>query len=223
MTSTLAQSLLRDVPPPTPLPDPPWLESVLFESPWLTIGVLLLVGGAVFAALRAAPSPNAQRTGRWLAGLAALGALGLGLSAALVQTPREALIEQTRTLIQAIARADAPAADAAFAPGISLSLLGQPTRMPRAEMIDRVRTDMGGRYALRDRAANISALRAIVDGPGVARVQCRVQAVHDATGFPASTWWLVHFRQAEPGRPWLVHALELQQFDGLPAGTRISP
>lgn len=219
---TLAQNPLADVPPPSPLPPPTDQLSVWLFEGW-SLG-LILTGGAILLGFIILP-----RLGRGRLGLT-LGLIGLALAAIAgtaswwVQTPREQLRQATRELVSGIARGDPAPAEQLLAPDVRLTLLGSTDPINRAQMLERIRSDMTGRYAVREQRASLSRLLASIDGPNVARTQTRIQAVHDATSFPVSTWWTFHWRRASLNAgPWQVVNLELQQFDGLPAGTRLQP
>lgn len=205
-------------PPPAALPDGPWLEVALFEWPWTTMLALALVGLAAAWLL--------QRLGRPRTALAAAGT-GLALAganyaaSALMTTDREAVKQQTREAVAAVARGDAAAAEQVLHPAVTLALGSNRTNLTKDQIVARVGRDMTGRYAVRDRAAKISTLRATLDGPHVARVQARIGAVHEATGFPATSWWLFGWRR-ENGQ-WRISSMEMQQLEGMPVGTRYDP
>lgn len=213
-------NFLADTPPPAPLPAPPAWEAWLLESLVTGPGVLLL---ALLVGLAMLPRVDRARLGLVVAGIGA--GLGLALLAwsVLTITPREALATQTRDLVASIARGESEPARVAFAPDVRLTLLGTNGGLTRDQMLARISGEMNGRYAVVDRAVRIRRLLASIDGPNSARTQCRVEAVHEATRIPASTWWILHWRRAAGGGPWQVVNLELQQFDGLPPGTRIQP
>ncbi len=213
-------NFLADSPPPPPLPAPPAWEAWLWESLLTGPAVALM---AVLLGLLVLPRLGRGRLGLAVAASGLAAGLGLLAWSYLTITPREALLERTRAVIDGIARGDAAPADAAFAPDVRLTLLGTDAGMNRGQMLARISGDMNGRYAVRDRAARLSRARASVDGPNTARTQVRVQAVHDSTGYPASTWWIVHWRRASATGAWEIVNLDLQQFDGLAPGTRISP
>jgi hypothetical protein len=219
---TLAQNPLADAPPPPPLPAPPALEAALLEGWALPAG--LLVAGVVLG-LAILPRLGRPRLGLGLAGVALPLALAAGVTSWLVVTDREHLRAQTDRLVAGIARADPIPAGELFAADVRLTLLGEPASLTRDQLLERIAADMSGRYALRDRRASTSRLLASVDGPNVARTQARIRAVHDATSFPASTWWIFHWRKVpQPAaQPWQLVNLELQQLDGFPAGTRVRP
>lgn len=82
--------------------DPPFLESILFESPWVTTAVLLIAGFALFWHGARIDDKRFRR--------AALGAVILAaivcLTAFLVTTPRQALRDQAGDLVHATAPFD---------------------------------------------------------------------------------------------------------------------
>lgn len=216
---TLAQWNPNDQAPPPPLPAPPWVEATLFESPWTAVVGVLAVGlAAAWVVNRAGQGRRAVLVALVSASLAG----GLVASASLVITDRETVIARTREAVAAVARGDADAAERILHPSVALTLPGNRTDLTKADIVERVRTDMNGRFAVRDRAARLSALRATLDGAGVARTQARIGAVHEATGFPATTWWIFGWRRGEDG-VWRLSSLEMQQLDGAPSGMRYDP
>jgi len=205
--------------PPAPLPEVGWLESVTLESPWPGVALLgLMVVGAIFVLNRA----GQLRLGLMVGGVLLLLAGGLVASAHWVFTDREAVRARTREVVAALARGDAAAAERDLLASVSLTLPGNRTGLSKADIVSRVDRYMNGAYALKDKLANITTLRAVVDGPGIARTQTRVTAEHAATGYPAATWWLIGWRRGDDGA-WRVSSMELQQLEGAPSGLRYAP
>ncbi len=209
MPLTLAQLIAPD---PAALSSPPMWEAYLLEFPWPLAGALVL--GTLFGAWLLI-----QR-GKPLAAVAvALGGLcltgGLTLLSLLIETPREQITWSARRVVAATARADHATLESFLAEKVSLRVLGSRTRLDRAQIVARVKADMAGRYALRGKAASVSRVQATIDGPGVGRTQFRLQATHDATGFPAGMWWVFHWRIERDA--WRLTGLELVAFDGVPA------
>ncbi|MGQ0628463.1 MAG: hypothetical protein ACT4PL_10245 [Phycisphaerales bacterium] len=214
---TLAQAggLFGEAAPPPALPGPPFLEAHLFESPWTTAIALVAAGVVAWFMLRH------TRPGLALILPLALGALAAGnvvLSFA-VTTERERLEMATVALVDAVARADGAAVDAALLDQATLTVLGQPSNRAKPEIVRQVNTDMLGRFALTNRHATTSRLSAALDGANVARTQFRVQAVAAAANLPVGMWWTIHWR-LEKDR-WRAVALELAAFDGLSPGARV--
>ncbi len=207
MVVLLAQLIAPD---PAPLPEPPWWQHYLLEFPWPLAGFLLAVafigawllfqrGKTLFAAALAL-------TGVCLSS-------GLTILSLLIETPREQITWSSRKVVEFTARAESGTLESFLTEKASLRVLGSGTRLDRAQILARVKADMGGRYALRGRAAGISRVQASIDGPGVGRTQFRLQATHDASGIPVGMWWRFQWRMERDA--WRVHALELIAFDGL--------
>lgn len=204
-------------PDPAPIPDPPFLPHLLFESPWTTLLACTALGLAAFFALR-----RSGRDRHALIALVAALATGAGLYAlaTLVKTERELAQEQTLTLIAAVARADSAAVGNLLAPRVSVRIVGVLTPWSTDEVIQHVQQDMNGRFALKDRAASVRSMRACSDNDDAIRTQCRVTVTPEATAFPTGSWWLLTWRRTTTGA-WRVTDIDLQQVDGLPPGSRI--
>ncbi len=215
LAAVLAQLPTRPAPPP--IPDPPWLEHALLESPW-TVAIALFVCGlaAGYTLFKGGRSRLA-----WAAALVpCLLSAGVLSLAAAITTDRELAQARAEALIRAVARADAPAVSELLSPRLTVRLVGVLTSWSKDDVVERVQRDMAGRYALHNRAATIRSARASGPDGGVIRTQCRVIVEPEATRFPTGSWWLLTWRQDSSGQ-WRVSELELQQVDGLPDGVRI--
>lgn len=195
--------------PPTPLPESPALERLLFERSLLLILLLLLAGGAVAFTL--------LRSGRRAAGLGTLAAaiaLAGGAYAAerAIETEGEQLESQTRALVAAVSDADADAMRGVLCDTVTIdlrSLAAIPVGREGLIAAVQLRLD-GGR---RVESWHISELQTTTDGPNVARTQVRVSTEGADSGRVAS-WWLIEWRRDRPDPsasygPWHAAHIEL--------------
>ncbi len=214
MVALLAAQLIA--PEPAPLPAGPVWSWLLFEAPWA-------IGGAVMA-LTVVSAWALRRAGK---GGGAAGALGAGvlMAAGLIalsvftETDREVMAWSTGRAVERAAAGDHAAFGGMLTERASLRMLGARTRVEREALIARVREDLNGRYALRGKRAEVSRVRACVDGPGVGRTQFRLQCTHEASGYPAGMWWVFHWRLE--GGAWKLNTMEMVAFDGLDAGADV--
>lgn len=188
---------------PPPLPDPSLVDRVLFESP------LLGPGPMVIAAVVAVFTMNARA--RLVKGLVIAATLlvvagGLLALSTLITTPREAVLARTRELVGSVARADAGEVSEALSddPEVRYAGFSAPSREALVATI--VRT-MGPGGVGELQSWRISELQGTIDGPRVARSQALVRATHKATALPASAWVLMHWERGEDGR-WRCFAVE---------------
>ena len=189
-TRTLAQldRLFADIPP---LPEPPLLERLLFESPFLLAAGLFVAGlVAVF---------SFRNAGKGRAGVIALGVcvllcVGVFLSATLVTTDRETLLEKQDALVSSVATADTDALDRLLSPdarmpSVNLSLLSG--GLKRQQILTTIAATTGGAYPVEDYA--ILERQAVIDGANSARTQIHVR-VESSAGGPTLTWFRIGWR-----------------------------
>jgi hypothetical protein len=191
------------------LPDPPMLERVALEDPWLTIGGLAAVGLVVCVMLLR------QARGRPAAVVAAVVSAavgGLAASASLVTTQREHLIDLSRSFIDAVATGQADPAVRLLSPDVDALILGRSVETSPERIGRFVSREMNGTWKLRE--YSLSRLAASIDGPNVARTQMRARAVPEVTAFPNGSWWILHWRK-DPGQDWRISRIEAQQIDGV--------
>lgn len=131
----------------------------------------------------------------------------------LVETGREQLTRSTRYFVERVAHGDHAAIEGMLTDRASVRVLGARQRVEREQIVPRVKEDMNGRYALRGRRAEVSRVQACIDGLGVGRTQFRLQATHEASGYPVGMWWVVHWRIERDA--WRLSGLELVAFDGM--------
>lgn len=202
------------------LPAPPALEHYLLENPWPLVIVL------VVAALVAAALLNRRARGRQ-ALLAAGGLLIVAgaviAAAALVTTTRETLIQRTRELVDATAKADIAALQDMLASDVELRTFFFDRGRPRGELLDDVRRYMGQEYPVQSHRED--SAQATIDGRNAARTQVHVVVrAREVTMYdvPVGSWWRIEWRKDDDGQ-WRVRGLECLQLDVVKQGTRISP
>lgn len=201
--------------PPAALPSPPVIEHALLESPWalalgLAVGAMI---GAYLAHRRGRP-----RLALVLAGAFAAAAVGVVILASVVRTAREAVLDATEALVDAVARVDEPAMRRMLAENVRLfstsrlAEVGAPAGgLDREGIIDRVRATLGGPYRLRDHRT--AEREALVTGSNAAVSQLRVKAVPE--GYPAATnsYWKLEWRLDPDG--WRCVAVTPLSIDGI--------
>lgn len=207
--AVLAQVRAVEVPP---LPGPPFIESLLFERPW--IGIVALLLGAVVA-LFVLNARGKAKQGAAAAGAMLLAAAGLWGLAAAVQTDRERLIENTRELVDATALADIESLDRLLAPNARGFHRGAPRGMDRDAVLAWVADQLGesGDYRLKDHG--VIETQATLDGDRVGRTQVRVGVVPAAWEVPIDSWWRVDWNRDDAG-VWRVTGIRPLVIKGIP-------
>lgn len=207
----------RLLPEVRPLPEPPLLQRLLFETPlWPALvlgalGVLMLFGLGTRG--RGAAGIWAL-AGAWILAGAVLGA------GTLVTTDRERLMGLTRRAVEATAGAETAGLRPLLHERVRVVL---PDRVPaaspdgRSELLSAVERVLGSRY--RVDSWRITGLQASVDGEGLARTQVGVSARASGSG-PIVSWWLLDWR--EVGGSWVIVGLELVSMPILGIGTQES-
>lgn len=177
----LAQAI--DLDPDLPaLPEPPFLQHHLFESPWAAVAVLLIAGliaGEWFRRRgKGRPALAAYAAGALLAG-------GVWAASALVETPRERVARAARALVQAAGVPDGPRLRGMLDERVVVQ-----TAMGRAEGADGV-VGQAERYVPGFRITDLRTpeVRAAVYSPQLARTQVRVRLRSDTV--PQNSWWSV--------------------------------
>jgi len=195
------------------LPDPPWLEHQLLESPWAAIACLIGFGVILMWVFRRIEKPKWA----WPAmGGALVLAVGIYISSESVTTTREMLIEQTKTLVNSAAIGDDKSVATLLGEPLAFTVLGQATNATTARVLAFVRNDLTTRYKLKEHSVVSTA--ATVDGGNVARSQVRVRVVPEAIGYPNSSWWIIHWRKAGDTGLWRVSQIEAQHIQGAKPG-----
>ena len=188
-----------------PLPKPPAVEVVAFESPLFAAIALVVAGLAVAWALRGG---SRAKLGRLAAGGLAIVAGGLMVTAAMVETPREKMSRRTRELVRAAVTADVGtmreilAVDARVRAGERFRWVGRIEANGRDEIISRVEREIGKELRIENWA--VLKLEAKRDGPNVGRTQTQVRV---DIGGPVFSWWRLDWRQDEDGE-WRVIGIE---------------
>lgn len=189
------------------LPPSPLLERFLFEQPLLPVIVLGLLAAV---ALVAFSRRGQKKRGIAVAGVLAAVAGAVYLAATMVTTTRETLLERTRELIGATARADTGAVRALLTDDASLHTSGDIRRvLPPIDdvvaLLDGVDQYLGREYRLS--SWEILDQQATVDGPNVARTLVRVGVDGDVFSRTHYSWWRLHWTLGADGQ-WRCFEIE---------------
>lgn len=199
-------NLIPNFPSPAPLPDPPMLSWLLFEASGWLCAVAALLGLCLFMVLNGRGSPRALR----VLGLCLLAGGALWAMGRAVVTPRERVLQATRTIIGDVARADADALHTHL--GAGAQLVGRMAGLPldRPDLIERVRSVTGRQFPL-DNWAMLDT-QAVITAPGKAQsmVLVRVQAKEGGINF---SWWLIDW--SEIGGQWRADRIEPLAIQGV--------
>lgn len=199
----------------TPVPmlsDPPMLERMVLESPWLAVAGLALLG-LLAGWLLAKQGRRRAAIAATISGPAL--AAAVAITASVVTTTRERLIADTRELIATTAAADITRLESFLAPDLTLRVFWVNRNHTRTEVLDLVRQYPGGQTPVKSWQINESS--ASVDGPNAARTQ-----VHITTRSPSATlydipmgsWWRIEWRKnPAPDDTWSVRGIECLQGD----------
>lgn len=191
---------------PAPLPGPPLLSGWVFESP-LAPAIIVLVGGALAFAVLRARNPTAAR-----ASLVAAVVLPVVLfvSASMVTTDRERIIERAADLVAATATADAPRLGALLAEGCTLIEPGSRSELERGELLGAVSSRIPS-FEIREHA--VKETQAVVDNDRFARVQIKV-FVSSKLGGPNNSWWHLDYEKDASGA-WKVTRIKPLAISGM--------
>lgn len=192
------------------LPQTPILERFLFEAPTLPVAVLAI---AALVALAMALKRQRKAPGLIVAGVLALLAVGVFVTAARVTTERERLAEHAARLVAAVASSDVGALRALLVDpvriGPSDNATGWASRIPRITSFEQLEGVMSNRFG--DPGTYVGShqvleTRAALDGPGLGRtlVRVRVRGVDDA--FISHSWWEIRWIESTDG--WLASRIE---------------
>jgi hypothetical protein len=193
-----------------PLPDPPFFEHILFESPWPLVAALGLVGIVLLI--------HGTRRGNRRIVLAAAACIVLAACvpalSALVTTTREHLIERTRQLVAATAPLDLARVRGFVAPGAEL--VG-PDGSPwlTADDIFRELSSATQRFAIA--AQDTSRLAAEEQTPDRGRTSVHVRTTFGGQSRPSpivTDWIFTWARQADGS--WRVTRLQWMKLEGSP-------
>ncbi len=194
-------------PPIEALPPTPLLERFLFEQPLLPTAVLAVL--AVIAAV-AFLRRNQRKRGLIVAGVLAVVAGGVYLTATSVTTERETLLDRTEAVIGATAQAQGPILQDMLTENALLRTSGAIARVlpsveGRDEIITKVEQNLGGRY--RVTRWEILDRQATIDGPNVGRTLIRVGVEAEAASRTHYSWWRLHWERGPDG-VWRCFELE---------------
>jgi hypothetical protein len=205
---TLAQGF-ASIPDPDPLPPAPFFARWFLETPVPTIivfAIAAMVGWWWF-----------QRAGKlraaWITVAACIIAAGLTyLLATVVVTEREKLQARAGDLIKAAIATDANTVETYLREDVSVTLLGDgKPSLNKATIVQRLREDRFTRDHVQ--SARLGWVTATLDGPNVARTQCRIYTNLDYAG---STTWMIHWARKDQNSPWQVRMIDGQQIGVFP-------
>lgn len=205
------------------LPSPPWIESTLFESPWTGMVVLGAAGAVLFWWFN---RMQQGRTGAIVLGAALAAAAGLFLTARFVTTERERLMNLTETLVATVAKADVDRLPSLLAPDVRVMIFGRDrgfTAQSLPRWVDNMMRPGTGMYAIRD--YSVGEIAATIDGPNVARTQCRVRVTAESYPITSGSWWRITWRKDGAGAgsdAWKVTQIDVLQLDQVPEGGDVS-
>ncbi len=119
--------------------------------------------------------------------------------ASLVETQRERVVERTRLLVDAVARADARALDDLLAPDCLVTFDRAPSGWEKPETINWIADNLRGRYTVSQH--KITGVQAQI-GPqrGLARTRPSVRVTPDITARPHGFVCLITWREDPDGR-----------------------
>jgi hypothetical protein len=96
---------------------------------------------------------------------------------------------------------------------LTSDVIAMPFGFERDTILSKMETYLGNTHRIKE--YSIHQLRAVKDGPNVARTQMRVRVTTEGALYsgPAGSWWMVSWRRDAPGAEWKVMQLEMQQLD----------
>ncbi|MEM1186037.1 MAG: hypothetical protein AAGI53_13685 [Planctomycetota bacterium] len=207
---TLGQGLVQEFlskPDIRPLPEPGVFERFFFEGSILLWGALIAAG---LVGLIGFASRGKAKLGLAVGGGFVLAAVGAWLTAHLVTTDREIVMDNVSELIRVTAAADVDALESFLDEDLRLSISGFATNMPRDAVLGLVRAQLGGSY--RVSSHKVLERQAVMDGPYSARSQVSVRV--DGEGFGRiGSWWRIDW--LDRGEGWKVVAIEALYIPGV--------
>jgi hypothetical protein len=192
---------------PDPLPPAPFLERFLLQDPIPTVIFLVIAAAIGWWLLQRAGKPRAAA----VTGVACLlGAGGVYLLARLVVTEREALVARCAELVNNTIAMRSEAVEPLLRSDVIASVPQLNGEYNRAEIVKQIRENIPLRRGAKE--ANFKWATATLDGPNVARTQCRVQVQMPLYEAWMPTTWMIHWTRTDANAPWQVRRIEAQQF-----------
>ncbi|MDP1660614.1 MAG: hypothetical protein Q8L55_01755 [Phycisphaerales bacterium] len=196
---------------PIPLPSPPFLERWFLQDPVPTAIFFVVVAVLGWWWLQRSGKARAA----WItAAAAALAAGGTLLLAGAVVTQREALAARCTDLVNLTLAAQADAVDPFLRPDVSVTILSSRSQRTKADILKYIKGDQLAKYDAKDAA--LRWVTATLDGPNVARTQCRVQVRAPWSDGWLPTVWMINWTRESENAPWQVLLIEAQQIGLMP-------
>lgn len=204
-----AQLDILQPPPSVPsLPDPPALQHALFENP---IPPIIAAIALALAAYAIANRLGRRRLGLLLAAAACVPGLATVALSLAVKTDRERIAQLTRSLVAAVANADADALDQAIADDALLMMRGAGRGWSKDRVIDWVAAylDPSSLYALEEH--RVTELQAEIEPNGqLGRTRASITLTPANAGSTTRFICMITWRKEPPGsaQPWTAVEIE---------------
>ena len=197
-----------------PLPDPPFFQYHLLESPWVLV-VILMTGALVLRVM----VRHSEKGGRYRWGSYALLLLVIGVAmlARSVVTQREQLLAQTQTLVQSTAPLVKDSLLVQLHPQMIVVDVEGRTMAAPGEAVDQLSGNIN-RWGLESHAVLDSNAQATSDTRGVSEFRLRT---HFTNGYMVKTAWRLAWQRAAADQPWQVTEIQWMQLNDAPANARI--
>lgn len=198
------------LPDPPPLPAPPLLERLAFEQPWPVTLALLAAGLGAYLVLNARGRPG---RGGAIAGLLAILAGAHVITAVLIRTARERMIDVASRLVDRVATGDADGVALILLDDARLEATRYFAQLDRDQILARVSAQFGTGGGYQAHEHDIVEITASRDGSGVGRVLLKVRVVPEASRVPVFSWWQLDTRAEQPDQ-WRVRGITLISVSG---------
>lgn len=191
---------------PNPLPPAPFFERYLLQDPIPTTVFLIIIAVFGWWWLNRIGKP---RPALVCAAGFALGAAVVPLLARFVVTEREKLVQSCTELVQSTLEFRASEVDRYLRSDATASVPQIRAEYTRAAIIDLVEKQEPSRRGVKE--ASLKWVTSTLDGPNVARTQCRVQVQMPLYEAWMPTTWMVHWTRTDANAPWKVRRIEAEQ------------
>lgn len=191
---------------PDPLPPAPLLERYFLQDPIPTVIFLVIAAAIGWWWLQRVGKPRAAAV---TVVACLLGAVGIYFLARIVVTEREALVARCTALVNNTIAMRADEVEPLLRSDVIASVPQLNGEYTRAEIIKQIRENIPLRRGVKE--ANFKWATATLDGPNVARTQCRVQVQMPLYEAWMPTTWMIHWTRTDTNAPWQVRRIEAQQ------------